>query len=77
MSAYAFVVPGEVSLNVNPVLVDARSKNFDQVTSPAAGVFCLKPVRIDLNWGGENGVAGPFPTVRPADPNDGQYDWTV
>ena len=34
-------------------------------------------VRIDLNWGGENGVAGPFPTVRPADPNDGQYDWTV
>jgi len=43
LSAYGFVVPGEVSLNVNPVLVDARSKNFDQVTSPAAGVFCLKP----------------------------------
>jgi hypothetical protein len=43
VSAYAFVVPGEVSLNVNPVIVDARSKNFEQVTSPAAGVFCLKP----------------------------------
>jgi len=34
-------------------------------------------VRIDLNWGGEHGVAGPFPTVRPTDPNDGQYDWSV
>jgi hypothetical protein len=43
MSAYAFVVPGEVSLNVNPVLVKARSHNFERVTSPAAGVFCLKP----------------------------------
>ena len=43
MSAYGFVVPGEVSLNVNPVLVDARSHNIDRVTSPAAGVFCLTP----------------------------------
>jgi hypothetical protein len=34
-------------------------------------------VRVDLNWGGEGGVAGPFPTVRPTDPNDGQYDWGV
>jgi Glycosyl hydrolase catalytic core len=34
-------------------------------------------VRIDLNWGGDNGVAGPFPTVRPADPNDGVYHWDV
>ena len=41
VSAYGFVVPGEVSLNVNPVLVDARSHNIDRVTSPAAGVFCL------------------------------------
>ncbi len=42
VSAYAFVVPGEVSLNVNPVLVAARSRNIESVTSPAAGVFCLK-----------------------------------
>jgi hypothetical protein len=34
-------------------------------------------VRIDLNWGGPDGVAGRFPTVRPTDPNDGQYDWNV
>lgn len=43
VSAYAFVVPGEVSLNVDPVLVEARSRNIEQVTSTAAGVFCLKP----------------------------------
>jgi len=43
VSAYAFVVPGEVSLNVDPVLVEARSRNFRRVTSGAAGVFCLKP----------------------------------
>jgi hypothetical protein len=42
-SAYAFVVPGEVSLNVNPVLVAARSSNIQAVTSPAVGVFCLTP----------------------------------
>jgi hypothetical protein len=34
-------------------------------------------VRIDLHWGGEDGVAGRFPTVRPTDPNDGQYNWSV
>ena len=34
-------------------------------------------VRIDLHWGGPDGVAGRFPTVRPTDPNDGQYDWSV
>jgi hypothetical protein len=34
-------------------------------------------VRIDLHWGGPDGVAGPFRTVRPTDPNDGQYDWSV
>ena len=42
-SGYGFVVPGEVSLNVGPVLVAARSHNIDAVTSPAAGVFCIKP----------------------------------
>lgn len=34
-------------------------------------------VRIDLHWGGPNGVAGDFRTVRPTDPNDGQYTWDV
>lgn len=43
VSAYAFVVPGEVSLNVNPVLVSARSRNILSVSSPSAGIFCLKP----------------------------------
>lgn len=41
-SAYAFVVPGEVSLNVAPVLVAQRSHNIVRVSSPTAGVFCLK-----------------------------------
>lgn len=31
-------------------------------------------VRIDLRW---DGVAGQARTVRPTDPNDGQYDWGV
>jgi hypothetical protein len=43
VDAYAFVVPGEVSLNVNPVLVTSRSRNIEAVTSPAVGVYCLKP----------------------------------
>jgi hypothetical protein len=36
-----------------------------------------KIVRINLHWGGRWGVAGRFPTVRPADPNDGQYNWEL
>jgi hypothetical protein len=42
VAAYAFVVPGEVSLNVAPVLDPARSRNIESVSSPQAGVFCLK-----------------------------------
>ncbi|HVM18213.1 MAG TPA: DUF5722 domain-containing protein [Gaiellaceae bacterium] len=34
-------------------------------------------VRINLHWGGRWGVAGPTRTVRPWDPNDGQYDWSL
>lgn len=34
-------------------------------------------VRINLHWGGRWGVAGPSRTVRPADPNDGQYNWEL
>lgn len=41
-SVYAFVVPGEVSLNVAPVLVAQRSHNIVSVSSPTAGLFCLK-----------------------------------
>lgn len=43
VTAYGFVVPGEVSLNVEPVLVGARSHNVVSVSSPAAGIYCLKP----------------------------------
>ena len=52
--AYAFVVPPEVSLSTDPVLVAARSKNFDSVTSPALGLYCLRPsITLDptkLSW---------------------------
>src|SRR3954471_7187768 len=34
----------------------------------------VRVVRIDLRW---DDVAGPTPTVRPTDPSDGQYDWSV
>lgn len=44
VSAYAYVVPPEVSLNDTPVLVAARTRNFDRVTwSPGAGLYCLHP----------------------------------
>jgi hypothetical protein len=36
-----------------------------------------KVVRLNLHWGGRYGVAGEDPTVRPTDPNDGQYDWEL
>jgi hypothetical protein len=36
-----------------------------------------KAVRLNLHWGGRYGVAGVDPTVRPTDPNDGQYDWEL
>jgi hypothetical protein len=34
-------------------------------------------IRLNLHWGGRYGVAGEDPTVRPTDPNDGQYDWEL
>lgn len=43
VTAYAYVIPGEVSLNVVPTLVPSRTRNFVAVTEPRAGVFCLKP----------------------------------
>lgn len=46
VSAYAFVVPGEVSLNVAPALVRGRSRNIQSVSSPKAGVFCLRPAAM-------------------------------
>jgi hypothetical protein len=36
-----------------------------------------KMIRLNLHWGGRYGVAGVDPTVRPTDPNDGQYDWSL
>jgi hypothetical protein len=42
-SAYAFVVPPEVSLSTDPVLITAQTKGFDSVTNPALGQYCLHP----------------------------------
>lgn len=41
------------------------------------GQLRTKAIRINLHWGGRFGVAGVDPTVRPADPNDGQYKWDL
>jgi hypothetical protein len=42
--AYAYVVPPEVSLNEEPILVPSRSRNFDAVTwNPNLGRYCLHP----------------------------------
>ena len=48
VTAYAYVVPPEVSLNTDPVLVTKQSRNFDRVTNPALGVYCLHP-SVPLN----------------------------
>jgi hypothetical protein len=42
-AAYAFVVPPEVSMHADPVLVAQRSSNFEDVTNPALGLYCLEP----------------------------------
>ena len=41
------------------------------------GDLRTKVVRLNLHSGGPLGVAGVDPTVRPTDPNDGQYDWSL
>jgi hypothetical protein len=41
------------------------------------GQLRTKAVRINLWWGGRFAVAGKDPTVRDADPNDGQYNWAL
>jgi hypothetical protein len=43
VAAYAYVVPPEVSLQADPVLVTAQSRNFASVTNPALGLYCLEP----------------------------------
>ncbi len=43
VTAYAYVVPGEVSLTDQPVLVAQRTRNFDSVTNPRVGLYCLHP----------------------------------
>ena len=48
VTAYAYVVPPEVSLNTDPVLVRQQSRNFDSVTNPAVGLYCLHP-SVPLN----------------------------
>ena len=43
VSAYAYVVPPEVSMHSDPVLVTQQSRNFAAVTNPALGLYCLEP----------------------------------
>jgi hypothetical protein len=43
VEAYAYVVPAEVSMQANPVLVAGQSHNFKRVTNPALGLYCLEP----------------------------------
>jgi hypothetical protein len=48
VTAYAYVVPPEVSMQADPVLVEAQSRNFNRVTNPSVGLYCLEPsVPID------------------------------
>ena len=46
-------------------------------TFPILEQLGTKYVRMNLHWGGRFGVAGVDPTVRPYDPNDGQYNWGI
>jgi collagen triple helix repeat protein len=55
-AAYAYVVPPEVSLQADPVLVEAQSRNFASVTNPALGLYCLAP-SIALQPGSRSWVA--------------------
>ena len=54
VSAYAFVVPPEVSMQTDPVLVKQRSSGFAKVTNPRLGLYCLDPTgNLDpatLSW---------------------------
>ncbi len=47
-AAYAYVIPPEVSLNTDPVLVRQQSRNFDKLSNPAVGLYCLHP-SVPLN----------------------------
>jgi hypothetical protein len=42
-SAYAVVVPGEVSMHTSPVLVASLTRNIVAVSAPRLGVYCLRP----------------------------------
>jgi Collagen triple helix repeat (20 copies) len=41
--AYAYVVPPEVSLQTDAVIVASHSSGFDRVTNPSLGLYCLHP----------------------------------
>jgi hypothetical protein len=43
VSAYAYVVPPEVSMHADPVLVTQQSRNFASVSNPVFGLYCLEP----------------------------------
>ena len=42
-AAYAFVVPPEVSMQTDPMLIAERTSGFSGVTNPVLGLYCLTP----------------------------------
>jgi len=83
VAAVAAVAAGTPVAGGSPHLLKGIDDNAQTLYGNPDVVFAqlhllgVQIVRIDLDWGGDNGVAGPFPTVRPTDPNDGQYHWDV
>jgi hypothetical protein len=79
--AAALVLPGGAA--ASPHLLKGIYDDASTLYGDPGSVFSeastlgVQVVRIDLNWGGPSGVAGSRRTVRPTDPNDGQYDWSL
>ena len=75
-AAYAFVVPPEVSMGTDPMLIAERTSGFSSVTNPVLGLYCLTP-SSSLEPGTRSWVAnveysraGPA-TVTTAEPDTG------
>jgi hypothetical protein len=48
-AAYAYVVPAEVSMQTDPMLIAARTSGFSSVTNPVLGLYCLTPSSSSLD----------------------------
>ena len=44
LSAYGVVVPAQISMQTDAMLVPALSKNLLQMTSSSLGIYCIKPI---------------------------------